>query len=278
MTPIPDTEVITIRPERRLGGLGLSEAWRFRSLLYWLAWRDVRVRYAQMHAGLFWALLQPAALMLVLAVALGFLARVPSDGAPYSVFVVVGVAVWTAFSTMTTSLAGGLVRNAPLMAKVYCSRLAVTLSAAGAPLVDVLALFVAVLAAIIGLGVVPSATVLLAPGFFLWAALLGGGVGLWFATLATRYQDAAAALPILLQIGMFASPVMYPGTLVPVDLRPYYDLNPIAAIIAGARWALYGGPAPSALSLVVAGSTTLILWITALFYFNKVERTLADRL
>jgi lipopolysaccharide transport system permease protein len=272
-------DLVVIRPEHAFGGIGLAELWQFRRLLYWLAWRDIRVRYAHMQVGLVWALLQPAALVVVLSVALGSLARVPSDGGvPYPVFVLVGIVVWTVFSGLVSSVASGLARNAPLLSKVYCSRLAVTLSAAGAPLADIAALFGAVVVAAVAFGVTLQPTALLALGFVLWSGLLGCALGLLFAALSVRFADATAVLPIVLQIGMFASPVMYPASIVPAGIRFIYDLNPIAAILSGARWGLYGGPAPSWYSLAAAAVVTITLCLVALAYFSRIERTLADLL
>jgi len=247
-------------------------------LLYWLGWRDIKVRYAEAYIGVLWALLQPLAMVSVLSVVLGFLARVPSDGMPYSVFVICGIAVWTVFSNVVHGVANGLNVNASLLSKIYCSRLAVVASAVGAPLVDAVFLFASVviltLVQVHWISWWVPVTVL----FLIWAVFIGVAVGLWFSALSINYKDVSLALPVILQIGMFASPVIYPPSLVPEHFQFFFELNPFVPIIAGVRWSVYGAQAPGLMGLAIAGVTTIFLLVSALYYFNEAQRLFADRM
>ncbi|MFN3499782.1 MAG: ABC transporter permease, partial [Pannonibacter indicus] len=194
-------DAVEIKP-----GLGLSEAYRFRYLMYWLAWRDIKVRYSQAYMGIFWALLQPLATVAILSVVLGFLARVPSDGVPYSVFVVCGIVTWTIFSSALNNVSNGLRTNGALLSKIYCSRLSVVLSTMGTPLFDSIFLFSSIVIIVLVQTHALSPLTLLAIPFLLWALVLGAGIGLLFSALSIHYKDVPMVIPIILQIGMFASP------------------------------------------------------------------------
>jgi lipopolysaccharide transport system permease protein len=261
------------------GRFGLEELWTFRYLLYWLTWRDVKARYAETYVGIFWALLQPVALVAVFSFALGYLGRIPSDGeAPYALFVIGGIVVWSPFVAVATHVSNGLASNASLLSKVYCSRLAVLLSSAGAPALDSLYLFATCLAAVIVFAGTLSPTILLAPLFLFWSVLLGCCIGIWVAALSIHYRDVSLLLPIALQIGIFASPIVYPASLIPPELETWYAANPFVAIVAGMRWSLYGGAAPQMGAIAFGIGITAILGISGLYYFNKVQRSLVDRI
>jgi len=259
-------------------GLGIQEAYKFRYLLFWLAWRDIKVRYSEAHIGIFWALLQPLATVAVLSVVLGLLAGLPSDGVPYSVFVVCGIVSWTVFSTTVNSVANGLRSNGPLLSKIHCSRLAVVLSAVGGPLFDAIFLYASIIIVVLvqTQSLLPQSA--LALPFLVWMLILGAGSGVLFAALSINYKDIPMILPIIMQIGMFASPVIYPPSLVPERFQILLELNPVATIISGVRWAMYGAPAPSLQGLTISAGVTLAIVLVALFYFNEVQRAYSDKM
>ncbi|WP_082206007.1 ABC transporter permease [Pannonibacter phragmitetus] len=266
-------DAVEIKP-----GLGLSEAYRFRYLMYWLAWRDIKVRYSQAYMGIFWALLQPLATVAILSVVLGFLARVPSDGVPYSVFVVCGIVTWTIFSSALNNVSNGLRTNGALLSKIYCSRLSVVLSTMGTPLFDSIFLFSSIVIIVLVQTHALSPLTLLAIPFLLWALVLGAGIGLLFSALSIHYKDVPMVIPIILQIGMFASPVIYPPSLVPDRFLFLLHLNPVATIISGVRWTIYGAPPPDMPALATSGAVSVAIVLWALYYFNEVQRAYTDKM
>lgn len=259
-------------------GFGLSEAYRFRYLMYWLAWRDIKVRYAQAHIGIFWALLQPLATVAILSVVLGILARIPSDGVPYSIFVVCGIVTWTIFSSALNGVSNSLRVNGALLSKIYCSRLAVVLSSLGGPLFDSIFLYISIVVIVLIQAHALAPLTIMAVPFLLWALVLGASFGLLFSALSIHYKDVPMVIPIILQLGMFASPVIYPPSLVPGEFQFLLHLNPVATIIAGVRWSIYGAPAPDLTALAISGTISLITALVALYYFNDVQRAYTDRM
>jgi homopolymeric O-antigen transport system permease protein len=268
----------TCRIERSRGwaALKLGEVWHYRELLYFFAWRDIKVRYKQTAIGAGWAVLQPLATMTIFTLIFGRLAKMPSDGLPYSIFAFAGLLPWNYFAQAVSRSGASLVGNAGLISKVYFPRLIVPLSATVAPLVDFVIGFLALTGMMIWFSVVPSWRWLALPLFLIFALHTALAVGLWLAALNVRYRDVAHTIPFLVQFWMFASPVAYPGSLVPEKWRLLYGLNPMAGVIEGFRWCLLGTGSLDARVLAASAATVLVLLWGGAVFFKRMERTFAD--
>lgn len=268
--------VISIRPgPGKLWGR-LREAWDYRELLLFLTWRDISVRYKQTALGAAWAVLQPLLTTLVFAVFFGRLAKVPSDGLPYPVFAFCGLLPWQLFAYALTTSANSLVANEQLVTKVYFPRLVVPLSAVLAGLVDFTVAFFVLVLLMLYYGIVPTAAVWTLPLFIVLAIGAAVAVGLGLSALNVRYRDVRHTLPFLTQIWMFATPIAYPGSLVPAAWRPLYGLNPMAGVVEGFRWALLGGAQAPGSIVFVSAAVVVLGFGASLSYFLRVERTFAD--
>lgn len=254
----------------------LREVWRYRELLYFLAWRDLKVRYKQTVLGLAWAILQPVLTMVVFSVVFGHLAKVPSDGVPYPVFVYGALLPWSLFAHALTESSQSLVANRALITKVYFPRLVIPIAPLFVALVD-FAIAGIVLAGIMAwYGIVPDVAILTAPLFVLLALLTALAVGIWLAALNVRYRDVRYALPFLTQLWFFATPVAYPSSLLPEPWRSLYGLNPMAGVVEGFRWALLGHADVPGPLIAVSVVSVLALLVVGLRYFTRVERAFAD--
>jgi lipopolysaccharide transport system permease protein len=253
----------------------LREVWEQRELLAFLTWRDVRVRYKQTALGAAWAVLQPALTMLVFSVFFGRLAGVPSDGVPYPVFAYCGLLPWQLFAFALNGAAQSLTANERLVTKVYFPRLVLPLSAVLAGLVDFVVAFALLVPLMLFYGVRPGPAIVLLPACIALAVATAIAVGLGLCALNVRFRDVRYALPFLTQFWMFATPIAYPGSLVPERWRAWLGLNPMAGVVEGFRYALLGTPAPGPLVWVSAGVVLLAL-LASLLYFLRVERAFAD--
>ena len=270
------TEVLVIEPTRGWVDLKLGELWAYRELLYFLAWREVKVRYKQTAIGVAWAVLQPLFTMLVFSLFFGRLAKIPSDGIPYPVFVLAALVPWNFFANGLAQSANSLVGTSNLITKVYFPRLAIPISSILSGVFDFLIALVLLLALMLFFRSVPRWTVLCLPTFFLLALVTAMGVGLWLAAVSVEYRDVRHAMPFLTQFWMFATPIAYPSSLLHEPWRTLYGLNPMVGVVEGFRWALLGkGPAPAPMIGVSALAAVIIL-ITGAFYFRRMERTFAD--
>lgn len=268
--------VVTFPSPRGWRWAQVQELWRFRELLYFLVWRDVKVRYKQMALGLAWVVIQPLATVLVFTVIFGKFANVPSGTVPYAVFALAGLVPWTFFASGLTRGTVSLVGNANLITKVYFPRAIVPLSAILAGFVDVATTMAVLLAVMAGYGIAPAPTALLVPGFFVLAALATLGLSLWLSALNVRYRDVTQAIPFLTQIGLFVTPIVYPASLVPERWRVYHALNPMVGVVEGVRWALFGGGPPPLRALAISGCVTIVLLVTGFLFFRRAERHFAD--
>ena len=272
-TTLPET---VYEPSRGWISLKLGEVWQYRELLYFLTWRDVKIRYKQAALGVGWAILQPLLTMVIFSVIFGGLAKLPSDGIPYPVFSYVALLPWQLFAGSLQRAGTSLVGNANLLTKVYFPRLIIPFSAVGAGLVDFGVSFVVLLGLMLYYGITPTWAILTLPFFVLLALLTALAVGLWLAALNVQYRDVQYAIPFLIQAWMYASPVAYSAGLIPSGIwRIVYGLNPLAGVIQGFRWALVGGTPPDEL-MVVSVVIVIILLISGLFYFRRMEKTFAD--
>jgi lipopolysaccharide transport system permease protein len=267
---------VVVEPNVRLFHLDLKAIWQYRELLYFLIWRDVKVRYKQTVIGAAWAILQPLLTMMVLTLIFGNFAKVPSDGLPYPIFAFTALLPWNYFSQAISRSGESLVGNARLISKVYFPRLIVPISAAVAPLVDFAIAFVVLVGMMAWYGIALTWGMFALPVFLLLALLTALAVGLWLSAFNVRYRDVRHAIPFLIQFWMFASPVAYPVSLVPEKWRLLYSLNPMAGVIEGFRWAVLSKESPDFSVMALSAAAVLAILIGGLIYFTRVEQTFAD--
>jgi lipopolysaccharide transport system permease protein len=268
--------VTVIEPSKGWVSLRLGALWRFRELLYFLIWRDVKVRYKQTLLGAAWAILQPLLTMIVFSIFFGKLARMPSDGVPYPLFAYVALVPWTFFANGLTLSSNSLVSNQTLLRKVYFPRLVIPVSAVASGLLDFAIAFVVLLGLAARYGVTPTAHMLWLPVLVLLALVTALGVGLWFAALNVLYRDIQYVVPFLVQVWLYATPIVYPSSLVPERWRTLYALNPMVGVVEGFRWTLLGtGTAPGPMILVSAAAAVATL-IGGLFFFRRMEKSFSD--
>ncbi|MFL5517829.1 MAG: ABC transporter permease [Gemmatimonadales bacterium] len=276
-SPAVPPNFVRVAPAGAWPGFHLAELWRYRGLLFFLVWREIKVRYAQTVMGAAWAVLQPVLTMVVFTVIFGWFARLPSDGVPYAAFSLAGLVPWTYFATAVTGSSNSLVANTSLVTKVYFPRLVIPVAPVLAALLDLGVACVALVVLILWYGIIPNqAAVLFLPLSVLMMVLCAAGVGSWLAALNIQYRDVKYVVPFLLQIWMFASPIVYPLSLVPPPYRLMYAVNPMVGVIAAFRAAFLGtaGPTPAEVG-VSFGSACLIL-VGGAAYFRRTERIFAD--
>lgn len=265
-----------IRPTRGWGHLDLRELWRFRELLYFLVLRELKLRYKQAAIGVAWAILQPVLAALIFSVIFGRFAKISTGTTPYVLFAFTAVLPWTYFSEAVRRASIGLVSDADLIRKVYFPRLIVPLAMVTAPLVDFAAGLLVLLAMFAWFHVVPTAAIVLLPVFLLVALALALAIGLWLGPFSVRYRDVMHALPFLLQVWLYASPVVYPASIVPERWRLLYSLNPMVGVIEGVRWALLGTTQPDVRAMAISGVVIAVALALGVVYFRKMERSFAD--
>lgn len=266
-----------VRPSRKWPSLELRALWEYRELLYFLVWRDVKVRYKQTVLGVAWAVLQPFLTMVIFTIFLGHLVRVPSDGLPYPIFAYAALLPWQLFAHTITECGNSVVANQQLITKVYFPRLVIPIAAVLAGVVDFAVAFVVLIGMLLYYGIGVTAAVITLPLFLLLAIAAALGVGLWLAALNVQYRDVRYTLPFLTQLWLLATPVAYPTSLVPEAWRALYALNPMVGVVEGFRWALLGaGRAVSGGPLAVSLLATALLLVGGLAYFRRMEHTFAD--
>lgn len=267
--------ITVVEPPKGLS-LDFREIWRYRELLYFLVWRDVKVRYKQTALGVGWALIQPVTAMLIFTLVFGRFAGIPSEGLPYPVFVFAGLLVWLYFSQAVNSSSQSVVASSSLLSKIYFPRLYIPAAAVAVPAIDFAIAGGVLVALMIGYGITPGWQVAFLPPLFLLTLLTAFGAGLWASALNVRYRDVPYAMPFLLQIWMYASPVVYPLELLPERWQWVFAANPMAGIIDGFRWALLDTAAPSWISIGVSTGFAGAIAISGLAYFSRVEQYFAD--
>jgi lipopolysaccharide transport system permease protein len=271
-----ETPIVRIEPSRGWISLNLRALWEYRELLYFLIWREVKIRYKQTVFGLAWVILQPLITILIFTVVFSHFARIPSDGIPYPVFAYTGLLPWSYFASAVGRAGSSLLSDAQLLEKVYFPRPIIPLSSVVSPLVDFLFGFILLLGMVVLYGYVPSIGVAALPLFLLLAAVTALAVGLWLAPLNVRYRDIGHTLPFLIQIWMYASPVIYPVSAVPEKWKLLYSLNPMVGVIEGFRWALLGNAVPDYTAMVASALVVIVLLFGGMAYFRRMERTFAD--
>lgn len=270
------TSVTHIAPSRGWASLHLRELWEHRELLYFLAWRDIKVRYKQTLLGAGWAVLQPLLTMLIFSFVFGRLAKMPSDGIPYPIFSFAALVQWNLFASATSRASDSLVGNAPLVKKVYFPRLAVPLARVAACFADYLPAFVTLVLMMGYYRIAPGWHALWIPVFVALATAAALGTGLWLAALNVRFRDIGHVTPFLVQIWFFSTPVIYPTSLLPQRWRFLYGLNPMAGSIQGFRWALLGTGGISLLLIGLSCVVALVFLASGALYFRRMERHFAD--
>ena len=270
------TTVTIIRPKRGWWDLDLQEVWQYRELLYFFVWRDIKVRYKQTVIGAAWAIIQPFFTMVVFTLFFGKLAKIPSNGIPYPVFYYSALLPWMYFANALQNATNTMVEHQRVITKVYFPRIILPMAAVTSGLVDFGIAFTILIGMMLFYGMVPTMATLLLPGFLLLAVLTAFACGLWLSALNAIYRDVRYAVPFLIQFWMFASPVVYPSSIVPEKFRWLYGLNPMAGVIEGFRWALTGQGSPPNILLLASIAGVLLVLIGGIIYFQRMESTIAD--
>ena len=269
-------KTVVIEPLHGWVPLNLRELWRYRDLLFFLAWRDITIRYKQTILGASWAIIQPFSTMVVFSIFFGFLIHVPSDGVPYPVFSYVALLPWQYFATALSQAAESLVSNQALVSKIYFPRLIIPLASIVPALLDFAIAFTIMILLFIVYHITPTWNVVWLPVFLLLAVITALAVGLWIAALNVLYRDFRYVVPFLIQLWLFASPVTYPVSVVPEQWRGLYSLNPLVGIIEGFRWALLGTGNLSLPQVIISAIAALLVLISGAYYFRRMERIFAD--
>lgn len=271
-----DPPVFRIEPNRGWVALKLSELWEYRELLYFLAWRDIKIRYKQTLLGAAWAIIQPFFTMVVFSVFFGRLAHIPSDGVPYPLFSYTALVPWTFFANGLNQSSNSLVNGAQLVQKVYFPRLILPIAAVLSGVVDFILAFIVLLGMTLYYGLVPTSNVVWLPAFLILALITSLGVGLWLSTLNVQYRDVRHAVPFITQFWLFATPIAYPSTLLSEPWRTLYGLNPMVGVVEGFRWALLDTDTHPEAIIIVSSLMAVAILIAGAFYFRRMEKTFAD--
>jgi lipopolysaccharide transport system permease protein len=268
--------IVRIEPTKGWAPLNFRELWEYRELLYFFVWRDVKVRYKQTVLGAVWAIVQPFFTMVVFSLFFGNLAKIPSNGVPYPVFSFAALVPWTFFANGLSQSSNSLVANANLIKKVYFPRLAVPVSTVFAGIIDFALAFIVLLGMILWYSIPLTPNILLLPLFFVLTLITSLGAGLWLSALNVKYRDVRYIVAFLIQCWMFATPIVYPSSLVPEKWRTLFGLNPMAGVVDGFRWALLNTDAAPGPIVAISALTAVIIFITGVFYFRAMEKSFAD--
>jgi lipopolysaccharide transport system permease protein len=265
-----------IRPSKGRFGIDFKELWRYRELFYFLIWRDIKVRYKQSLLGAGWAILQPLLTMIIFTIFFGRWAGIPTDDVPQPVFYFAGILPWQLLQSGVSKAGTSLVASRNLITKIYFPRIAVPVAPIIAGLLDFVIAFLILIGLMFFYGITPTTALWTLPLFLLLTIITATGVGVWLAGLNVTYRDIGYVIPFLLQVWFFLSPIVYSANIVPDNLQPFYDLNPMAGVIQGFRWAILGTGQPDAMDLIASIGIALLLLISGVIYFKRMERTFAD--
>ncbi|HMB79760.1 MAG TPA: ABC transporter permease [Vicinamibacterales bacterium] len=274
----PDSAIPMIRVERSHGwvSLRLGDLWEYRELVYFLTWRDVKVRYKQTLLGAAWAILQPLLTMLVFSLFFGRLGHMPSDGVPYPVFTLAALVPWSFFSNGLTQSSNSLVGSANLITKVYFPRLIVPVATVLSGVIDFVLAFLCLVAMMAYYRMVPAATVVWLPLFLLLALIASLGTGLWLSAMNVQFRDVRYTVPFLTQFWLLATPIAYPSSLLHQPWRTIFAINPMVGAVEGFRWAIFGRSAPPVTVVAVSFASAILILVSGALYFRRMERTFAD--
>jgi lipopolysaccharide transport system permease protein len=273
--PIIEPTVV-IEPRKGIFHLDLKSIWEYRELLYFLVWRDLKVRYKQTVIGIGWTVLQPLIAMVIFTVIFGHFAKIPSDGVPYPIFAFCGLLPWTYFATALNRCMVSVVADAQLVSKVFFPRLILPMAGTISGVIDFLISLALFLGLMVWYGFVVTWWLLILPLFLMLALLTALGVGLWVSALNVRYRDIGYVVPFITQVWMFASPVIYPVSMIPEKYHSLYSLNPMVGVIEGFRWALLGTATPDFSAMAVSVVVVVSVFAGGLVFFRRMERTFAD--
>jgi lipopolysaccharide transport system permease protein len=266
----------TIQPTRGWTSIGLGELWQYRELVYFLAWRDVKVRYKQTVLGAAWAVIQPLGTMAVFTLVFGTLVNIPSDGIPYPLFSFAGLVPWALFASGLGSTSNSLVGSVDQIRQVYFPRLALPISSVVPGLVDFMLAFVILLGMMALFGIIPTWHVVWLPMLLLLALATALGVGLWLAAMNVQFRDVRYTIPFLTQTWLLITPIAYPSSLLSEPWRTVYSINPMVGVVEGFRWALLGADTSPGPIVIVSTLTAVLLLVSGAYYFRRLERTFAD--
>jgi len=276
ISPVSPEAHIVIEPPRGWEALDLKELWNYRELLFFLAWRDIKLRYKQTALGAAWAILQPLLTMIVFSVIFGELAKLPSDGIPYPIFTYTALLPWQLFAFALANSSNSLINSQNLISKVYFPRLIIPLASTLAGVLDFAIAFLVLLGMMAYYHIVPTLAILYLPLFLLLALLSALAVGSWLSALSVEYRDVRYIVPFLTQLWMYATPIAYASSLIPEEWRLLYGLNPMTGVVDGFRWALLGMEIQNGLMIVVSAIVVLAMFISGLYYFRQMENNFAD--
>lgn len=269
-------DVIIIKPSRGWLSIDFGELWRYRELLYFLVWRDIKVRYKQTVLGAAWAILQPFFTMVVFTLFFGNLAKIPSDGIPYPIFSFAALVPWTFFANGLTHSSASLVASANLLKKVYFPRLIIPISSVLSGIIDFALSFLVLIGMMLFYGITPGISLIYLPLLLLLVFSTSLGMGLWLTAMNVQFRDVQYTVPFLVQAWMFASPIAYSSNLLTGKWKALYGLNPMAGVIEGFRWVLLGTKALSSSQILISCVVAMLLLVSGALYFRRMERTFAD--
>ena len=267
---------VMIQSQRGLFQLDLGSIWQFREMLYFLVWRDVLLRFKQTAVGVAWVVLQPLITMIIFTLIFSKLAKLPSDGIPYPVFAFTALLPWFFFSQALMRSSSSVVQSSNLITKIYFPRLLIPIAASIAPIVDLVFSFLFLLVLMGWYKITPTWGIVALPLFIALAIITALAVGLWSSAINVKYRDVGNIIPFLIQVWMYASPVVYSTSMIPEKWRLLYSLNPMVGVIGGFRWALLGRNSPDFMQMAVSASVVLVLLVGGIVYFKKMEQTFAD--
>jgi lipopolysaccharide transport system permease protein len=271
-----ETKKTIIKPSSGWSALNLRDLWIYRELVYFMTWRDLKVRYKQSVLGVGWAILQPFMTMLVFSVFFGRLAKVPSDGVPYPIFSYTALIPWTLFSKSLHDASRSLVMSSHMITKVYFPRMILPLASVLAGVVDFLIAFIVLVGMMIFYGITPTADIWMLPFFLILAMITTIGVALWLSALNVLYRDINYILPFLTQFWMYITPIAYSSTMVPEKWRYLYAINPMSGVVDGFRWTLLGVGQQPGITTLISTVVAVVMLISGMFYFKRMERQFAD--
>lgn len=275
--PLDSSEVhIVIVPPRGWVPLDLKEIWHYRELLYFLAWRDIKLRYKQTVLGAAWAILQPLLTMVIFSVIFGQLAKLPSEGIPYPIFTYTALLPWQLFAFALANSSNSLINSQNLISKVYFPRLIIPLASTLAGVIDFAFAFLVLLGMMAYYRIVPSLAIFYLPLFLLLALLSALAAGIWLSALSVEYRDVRYIVPFLTQFWMYATPIAYASSLIPENWRLFYGLNPMTGVVEGFRWALLGMEKSGGSMIWVSAIVAIAMFISGLYYFRRMENNFAD--
>lgn len=274
-TPIHVKERI-IEPTHGWVNLQLRELWEFRELLYFFTWRDIKVRYKQTILGASWAIIQPFFTMVIFSLFFGSLAQIPSDGIPYPIFSYTALVPWQFFASGLGQAANSLVGSAHMLRKIYFPRLVMPVATILSNLVDFVLAFAVLLAMMVYFGIMPTANIIWLPFFLLLALITALGAGLWLSVMNVQFRDIRYAVPFITQFWFFATPITYPSSLLDEPWRTIFGLNPMVGVVEGFRWVLLDSNQPPGMMAAVSAVAAVLLLVSGLFYFRRMEKTFAD--